>query len=166
MIHIDFSSASVQVEPDGDPSCLALLETFETQGALSVVQYHNEASGRTETIAEDIRARSPGGRVAYEYTITEPGDYVITSGLRENNQSRIFRLHLGAVESGRMELVVQQGSTSASWVIGDHLAHHTTGDTMRFAIEIQDVVMVENAGKTEFKRQTAWDRIMEDDDAV
>jgi hypothetical protein len=36
---------------------------------------------------------------------------------------------------------------------------------MKFAIEIQDVVEVENAGKTEFKRQTAWDRIMGDDDA-
>ena len=165
MIHINFSSIQVHAEPDGDPQRLAILETFETPGSPSMVQ-RLDSSGRAErTLSEDIRARSLGGRVAYEYSIAEPGDYVITSGLRDNNTSRVFRLYLSAVTAGRMELVVHQGSTSSSWIIGDHSAYHTSGDTMKFAIEIQDVVEVENAGKTEFKRQTAWDHIMGDDDA-
>jgi hypothetical protein len=159
MIRIDFSAATIHVEPTGDPERLAILETMQTRGSISRFEDSEGAA-----LDEEITVRSSGGRVSREYSVLRPGTYTIISGLRDNDQSRTFIFHVSALEAGRMELTLQPGSTRASWVIGDHLAHFDGTSSMRFAVEIDDIVEVENAGRTEFNRATAWERILGDDD--
>lgn len=164
MIKIDLAHTTVHVEPTGDPSKLVLLETMETPGNPSRVEHHYDdgVMPTFDVLEEDVRARSSGGCVSREYSILEPGEYVITGGMRGNTQRRTLHLSIGALESGRMEITIKPGSDRGTWVIGDTLAVYVEG-YMRFAVEIEDVVFVENAGKVEFERATAWSRIMDDD---
>ena len=170
MIRLDLTTHAVTAEGDGDPEHLITIRTLETEGSSSRVERH-DARG-PQVIGEIVRTRQ-GRNVMREYDLDEPGEYMLTSGRREMQQNRSFYIRLELISPEFMRIYVLPNSFTCPWVIEDNLHDHRNGETWFFDVRTTIAGVGTSEGEihriesdqdgVQFKRTTAWTRLLEDD---
>jgi hypothetical protein len=189
MIHIDFQQIAVAVEGDGNVDHLITVRTLQTDGAASRVVRFPDANpsafertdasvlsllGREVAIEETIRSRQ-GANVSREYDLDLPGIYCMMSGRRGSTQHRTFFLMVEFLNNEEMQITVLPASSPSQWIINDDLHTIGHGETYSFAVRVTQHGMATGEGEVtriasgqagvKFARTTAWERLMDDDDA-
>jgi hypothetical protein len=177
MIRIDFTTSSVTVEGDGHSEHLVSARTLDTPGAVGGVFRGEDADGTVMT--EAVRCRT-GTYLVQEFDLDEPGAYFILSGRRDRPEQpyRSFGIRVDQPQEDTIRISVgPTGNAAVAWVIEDVLHHHMPNtrfvfdvriSTLGIAQERPDITRLEadqgSATIPEFRRSTAWERLLEDDD--
>lgn len=151
MIHIDFTNDIIYVEGDDRLD----LATFELWGRAEDISVQQE--GEAHPLRWQTRATGGSGVYVTLYGIRRPGRYHIRSGARGQGGIRDLYLDIQDHGEGVCSLTVGAESTRTTWVVGSEILrpHDILPWTAALTLMPPDPVA---------PPQTAWDRILGDDD--